>query len=100
LYSNVSEWTCSWASVYPPLLDYEGILPQPIPREEGTYIVRGGPFSVIQKDPDPKQYNTGPRHRIAQHKKALQPGLGFRCVRSLRPHLEAASLERYVRDDE
>lgn len=95
LYSNVAEWTSSWASAYPPLLDYQPGLP---PRPDGFWIVRGGPFSVITGAPEPDQFSIGPRSRIGQHEKELHPGLGFRCARSARPRLEASDLERFVRD--
>jgi len=95
LYSNVAEWTSSWASVYPPLMDY---LPGLSLRPEATWIVRGGPYSVIKGKPDPVQFSSGPRSRIGQNENALHPGLGFRCCRSARPRLEATDLERFVRD--
>ncbi|MEQ9411097.1 MAG: bifunctional serine/threonine-protein kinase/formylglycine-generating enzyme family protein [Fuerstiella sp.] len=93
LYSNVAEWTSSWASAYPPRLDYLPGLP---PRPEGMWIVRGAPYSVITGAPDPDQFSPGPRFRIGQHEKAIHPGLGFRCARSVRPRLEASDLERFV----
>ena len=95
LYSNVAEWTCSWASAYPPRLDYQPAFPLP---HEGTYIVRGGPPSVIAGDPNSNDILSGPRNRVAQHEKTLKPGIGFRCARSVRPRLKATDLERYLRD--
>lgn len=95
LYSNVAEWTASWASAYPPILDYE---PGLLPRVEGNWIVRGAPFSVVAGTPDAAQLLQGPRLRIGQHEKAIHPGLGFRCARSVRPRLESTDLEHFVRD--
>lgn len=95
LYSNVAEWTASWASAYPPILDYE---PGLLPRVEGNWIVRGAPFSVVAGTPDAAQWLQGPRLRIGQHEKAIHPGLGFRCARSVRPRLESTDLEHFVRD--
>jgi serine/threonine protein kinase len=93
LYSNAAEWTCSWASAYPPQLDYE---PGLLPRAEGAWIVRGAPFSVFSGNPDSEKLAGGPRQRIAIHEKAIYPLIGFRCARSLRPRMEATDLERFL----
>lgn len=94
LYSNVAEWTSSWAAPYPPLLDYQPAYP---PRPDGFYIVRGGPWSVIQGTPQHDEFHSGPRERIGQHwMKDRHPGLGFRCARSARPSLQAEDLERVL----
>ena len=94
LYSNVAEWTSSWAAPYPPLLDREPAFP---PREHGYYIVRGGPPSVLLGTPNPAEFAAGPRQRIGQHyMKDLHPGIGFRCARSARPRLEASDLEQII----
>ncbi len=93
LYSNAAEWTSSWASAYPPLLDYE---PGLLPRIDGNWIVRGAPFSVMKGQPEAKDFAQGPRQRVAIHEKALHPGIGFRCARSARPRIDAAGLERFL----
>jgi formylglycine-generating enzyme required for sulfatase activity len=90
LYSNVAEWTSSWASAYPPRLDYEPAFPA---RAERTFIVRGGPPSVIRGVPEPPEFALGPRQRVALHDRERQPGVGLRCARSERPRLEAKNLE-------
>ncbi len=93
LYSNVAEWTSSRPSPYPPTL--RGLTQFPM-APPGTFIVRGGPSSVIEGKPDPKELATGPRNRVGQIEKAMQPGLGFRCARSVRPRLNASDLEVIV----
>jgi formylglycine-generating enzyme required for sulfatase activity len=95
LYSNVAEWTASWGSAYPPLMDY---LPGLQPRTTGMWIVRGGPYSVITGNPVPAEFSFGPRQRVAQNELNLQKGLGFRCARSKQPRLNSSDLERYERD--
>ena len=35
-----------------------------------------------------------PRTRVAQHERALHPGIGFRCARSQKPRLFSSDLER------
>ncbi len=93
LYSNVAEWTSSWASAYPPIMDY---LPGMPSRPDGSWIVRGAPYSVIIGSPEPDQFSNGPRSRIGQPENELQPGLGFRCARSAHPRLDSSQLERFV----
>jgi predicted Ser/Thr protein kinase len=93
LYSNVAEWTASWASAYPPLLDDPASLPAPIP---GMYTVRGAPGSVILGRPLRQEFHLGPRNRVGQHDRTLSPQIGFRCARSFHPPLEASDLEQYL----
>ena len=95
LYSNAAEWTSSWASAYPPQLDYE---PGFLPRAQGTWIVRGAPFSAFAGKPDAREFDFGPRYRVAIHEDAIHPGLGFRCARSVRPRVDAANLERFLNE--
>ncbi len=90
LYSNVAEWTASWASAYPPLLDDPASLPA---RSPGTYIVRGAPASVIEGQPLRPEFTLGPRNRVGRHDRTLSPKIGFRCARSFHPLLEASDLE-------
>lgn len=93
LYSNVAEWTASWASPYPPLLDHpDGRSPRP----PGSYIVRGAPPSVIAGSPSREDLDAGVRGRVAQHDRTLLPAIGFRCARSFKPPLEASDLEHYL----
>lgn len=93
LYSNFTEWTASRATLYPPLPEYEDSAME-LPTD--TFIVRGGPSSVVLGDPIPEQFPIGPRQRIAQPRMSLETGIGFRCARSARPRLEVADLEQIV----
>jgi serine/threonine protein kinase len=90
LYSNVAEWTSSWASLYPPLPEH---IDTAYPRPADFYVVRGGPYSVMNASPDPTEFVKGPRSRIGRPGKSQHPGLGFRCARSARPSLQSSDLE-------
>jgi formylglycine-generating enzyme required for sulfatase activity len=90
LFSNAAEWTGSWASPYPPRLDYQPKFPG---RRPGEYVVRGGSMSVIQRQSDGRDWTLGPRMRIALGDRDYYPGLGFRCARSAKPHLNPEDFE-------
>lgn len=92
LFSNVAEWTYSWAAAYPPRQDILGRLP---PRRDGSWIVRGGPSAIRDRGP----LETIPQHargRFAAMVKTKMSGVGFRCARSANPRINAEDLERYV----
>lgn len=89
LYSNVPEWTASPAVGYPQL-DPEARL---MPSEPETFIVRGGPSSVVRGDPIPTEFIAGPRTRVAQHARSLAHTAGVRLARSVKPRLQPQDLE-------
>jgi formylglycine-generating enzyme required for sulfatase activity len=88
LYSGVAEWTTSWIYPYPTSSpeNYQLFFD---PRFNATFrasrVVRGGPPSVVEGQPDPQQISLGARFRSAYLRDALKPGLGFRCCRSAAP---------------
>jgi formylglycine-generating enzyme required for sulfatase activity len=94
LFSNVVEWTSSWAANYPGLRHHPA---QKLGGEER--IVRGGPASALGFSDAPKGYR-GPRMRIMQLRQAFGPGLGFRCARSDKPRLTPADFGRIIPDGE
>jgi formylglycine-generating enzyme required for sulfatase activity len=80
LYSNVVEWTISWADSYPGM---EFAKPNPELR-----VIRGGPAEVAEGKLKLPQPALGPRERFCfLFATGHQPGLGFRCARSARPRL-------------
>ncbi len=81
LYSNVAEWTSSWAGGYPGLEQAEP--------DSTLRVVRGAPLWVVTGQRDPSGIVRGPRERINVVGPAQLPGLGFRCARSARPRLTA-----------
>jgi formylglycine-generating enzyme required for sulfatase activity len=85
LYSNVAEWTSSWAS------DPAGQRPEP---RSMMRIVRGAPFSVVQGKPELTRLPLGPREWFGVAVPQTRPGLGFRCARSARPRLSAGDFVR------
>jgi formylglycine-generating enzyme required for sulfatase activity len=100
LYSNVGEWTSSWATPYPGALSPGS--PFPPPGLEALYrdlrIVRGTPFSPkTGNEPDASRWEDGPCQRQGVSRQFSYPWLGFRCARSARPRfLESES--RRVQD--
>ncbi len=79
LYSNVAEWTSSWAGGYP-----GSHLGEPQPR---LRAVRGAPLAVVRGQLDRPGEVFGPRERLLVDDNSRLPGLGFRCARSARPRL-------------
>lgn len=95
LFSNVAEWTSTRFGPYPPHLRRVPMFPDPVTGDYvGDYVVRGGDGHVLTRQPiAPGWEKWGPRVRLAQNMRALQPGLGFRCARSGRPRLSSDDLE-------
>jgi predicted N-acetyltransferase YhbS len=50
-------------------------------------------MSVIQRQSDGRDWTLGPRMRIALGDRDYYPGLGFRCARSAKPHLNPEDFE-------
>jgi len=95
LYSNVAEWTSTWLQFYP-RAKAEGAA---IPLDPREYrVVRGAPASVIEGIVDPSDWAPGPRSRTILPRSQGKNTLGFRCARSVRPHLTAADFESVIRD--
>lgn len=85
LYSNVGEWTSSWASFYP-TAKIPHLWSGPA-ADRNNRIVRGGPPSVLEGDSAPPPRFEGPRHRDFRVRVLSKSGVGFRCARSSRPRL-------------
>lgn len=86
LNSNVAEWTSSLPLPYPA----NKALGQPDPERPGSErVVRGGPGSVIKGEPSDADWSGGPRARQIVNVMMREPGLGFRCARSVKPRLAA-----------
>jgi hypothetical protein len=98
LFSNVAEWTSTRFGPYPPKLREVPVFPDPETGDYvGSFVVRGGDVRVLQRQPiGPKWEELGARTRLGQHLRALQPGLGFRCARSVTARLAADDFERAV----
>lgn len=79
LYSNVAEWTTSWLTAYP------SAVATMLPGYQNTRVVRGGPASVVKGAPKDGEVAKGPRWRHVYSQEQQQPGLGFRCARSVAP---------------
>jgi formylglycine-generating enzyme required for sulfatase activity len=84
LYSNVTEWTSSWGTLYP---DAQGRPRPSLPTASVERIVRGGPVSVMMGTPDAKEWREGSRTRVMFLKSRQERGLGFRCARSVAPRV-------------
>ena len=86
LYSNVAEWTTSWAKPYPsdPLAAALAGVFKPDFR-----IVRGGSASVVIGQPQPIDWTRGPRTRVAVDQMTFSPNIGLRLVRSAKPRIPA-----------
>jgi serine/threonine-protein kinase len=81
LYSDVAEWTLSRYVL--PQSDVSGF--GSLPQLSNARVIRGGPFSVLERDPQPGEVEWGPRWRHAVDDERRYPGLGFRCARSAQP---------------
>jgi len=84
LYSNVAEWTSSWATPYPRERQL-GISNSTAWHER---VVRGGPGAVIEGNKFAIQELSDPRARYVLRTPVAKPGLGIRCGRSVRPRLQ------------
>jgi tRNA A-37 threonylcarbamoyl transferase component Bud32/formylglycine-generating enzyme required for sulfatase activity len=85
LFSNVAEWTSSWANLYPRFRKV-GLQP-PSPASEYR-MVRGGPRSVAGGNILVEDLaKSDPRSRLAITRETSLPTIGFRCARSDRPRL-------------
>jgi formylglycine-generating enzyme required for sulfatase activity len=80
LYSNVAEWTRSWANL-------PAGSPISNPMVHVKRVVRGAPPSVINGTGDRIDLSIEPRSRMFHAFSDEKPGLGFRCVRSEKPRL-------------
>ena len=103
LYSNVAEWTSSFAFPYPGV-PVSG-MGSPMQGVLSRMIARGGPFSVLKRDTRPP---SDEEKRIGYHQRlmveVLYPladghGPGFRCARSLAPRVKAEDLETIVTNE-
>jgi hypothetical protein len=95
LYSNAAEWTTTWWQHYP-RSQAEGAV---IPLEPRDFrIVRGAPASVVQGKQLPEEFGIGPQHRMSASRGTSSAAIGFRCARSVRPHLAEEDFERVLRD--
>jgi formylglycine-generating enzyme required for sulfatase activity len=85
LYSNVAEWTSSWHAPYPGT-EWSPYFAAHF-REQR--VVRGGPFSVVRGDADPRGRDANElwdaRTRQGIDRDKAHAGLGFRCARSFKP---------------
>ena len=82
LFSNVAEWTSSWAAFYPSRRLPGEDAPKWVVDER---IVRGGPPSVVERGFDPREEVIGPQRRFPMLRRSSKPGVGFRCARSAKP---------------
>jgi formylglycine-generating enzyme required for sulfatase activity len=91
LYSNVAEWTSSWAAPYP------GQAKLPSVPLKGR-VVRGGGPTVYAGNPDATEWLRGPRQRsfVAEPVNTL-PGLGFRCARSAKPRMSPEDFGQIIK---
>ena len=81
LYSNVGEWTSSWAGEVP---GGDPSIPPSMMR-----VARGAPMSVLEGKQAIPPVVGDPSDRIALRYTDKLPGLGFRCARSAKPRWEA-----------
>jgi eukaryotic-like serine/threonine-protein kinase len=88
LCSNVAEWTFSLVSGHRanPRDDHRAIPAIYSPDER---IIRGGDLSVVGGNGSTAPVHRDPDQRIALSRHTLQPGVGFRCVRSVTPRFTA-----------
>jgi hypothetical protein len=88
LFSNVVEWTSSWHAPYP------GVTwpPDMLAKLHNQRIVRGGKYWVAQGKPvPPKREKIGDaRYRYGVEIEEADPGIGFRCARSVKPRFPGA----------
>ena len=95
LYSNVAEWTTSWAVPYPAWAAKYGM----IPVDPNDRVVRGGSPSVVIAKPNAADWPRGPRSRVAQRQQTWLKSIGFRCVRSKKPRLKADDFITVLNDE-
>lgn len=85
LYSNVAEWidsrTQPGTGVRPPMISPEMFKVMSV----NSRVVRGGPYSVANRDPKSRELRVGPRWSNVVSQDSRLPGLGFRCARSAKP---------------
>jgi len=93
LFSNVAEWTSTWANHYP-----SGNLGRrTIVAEDPTRrIVRGGLLSLLEGTPELREALDGPRARISLNRRQASRAIGFRCARSVRPRLRPEDFGRVL----
>ena len=88
LYSNVTEWTTSWAKPYPSdpfAAALAGVF------KPDFRIVRGGSASVVVGQPQSIDWTRGPRTRVAADQMTFSHSVGLRLVRSTKPRIPAKS---------
>lgn len=93
LFSNVAEWTDSWAAPYPDSLGNKIELGDML---RNSRIVRGAPPAIALDLPDQKPSLFLPRHRLTIAKNDRPKHVGLRLARSHRPRLQPADFERVV----
>ena len=83
LYSNVAEWTCT------ELLRFTSGEVSTFVQQEALRkkIYAGGDATVANRNPKPETWSQATKMRFARSAAAELPGLGFRCVRSVKPRL-------------
>lgn len=84
LYSNVAEWTDSFSLPYAVPAQIK-LPPQIYKMARESPVVRGGPFAVVDRLDDNREFQYGPRWRQGVMQDSQHRGLGFRCARSARP---------------
>lgn len=81
LFSNVAEWTASWAVPYPPQRAAVN------PKASQQRIVRGAPAAILEAKPYAPTPGDSPRLRAFYDESEERAWTGFRCARSAKPHL-------------
>lgn len=97
LASNVAEWTMS----SPVVFSQDALKPSPMYPHSAfktLRLVRGGSLDVIHGQVSLIDEGRDPRNRIAMPRDAWQPGIGFRCARSLLPRWTAGDFVQPYRD--
>ena len=92
LCSNVAEWVASRWESYPLDLDIKELPAGAI--EIGFF--RGGDMETVEGNPAVTAESRDPRTRRTVNRYEFSPGLGFRCVRSLKPRKEPADFGRIL----
>jgi formylglycine-generating enzyme required for sulfatase activity len=95
LVSNVAEWTSTWYARYPKYRPGE-LRETFTPRDHR--VVRGGDAAVIAGDGAVTAERRDPRGRQHAQLFSVRPGLGFRCVRSVKPRWEPEDFEAVLPD--
>ena len=93
LFSNVAEWTDSWAWPYPDSVGAKMDLRDML---VNSRIVRGAPPDIALGLPDPQRPLFLPRHRLSLGKNDLPKHVGIRMARSHRPRLKPLDFERVL----